>query len=198
MEKKKYQMKLADYEMAEDVTIGGEVIRVKPRIPLDQKMQLASELVQMIAAEDEEAGIVTRSSLENVCELYLIIKYYTDVDLEDVGVEQVYDWIIGYDAYGRIKDIVMGDYWEVTYMVDQMFDGVKETYQAQHSLAHAVKTSFGFLFDGRDITEVLAESRGVGDQMVEMIGRLDEAAKKDDAGHVKVGGNVINIGKKHK
>lgn len=198
MEKKKYQMAPADYEIAEEVSVGGETLHVKHRIPLEQKMQFASELAQMITVEDEEAGILTHSSLEDVCELYLIVKYYTDVDLDDVSVEQLYDWIIGHDAYVQIKDIVWHDLSYVQSMACTLFDNASLAYEKEHSLTHAIKTSFGFLFDGRDITEVLTESRGVGDQMLDVVERLNEAAKKEESGRVKVAGNVINIGKKQK
>lgn len=200
MEKKKFEMKLGDaYEAMEDVSVGGETIHVRKHIPLEEKMMLASDMVQMTAMPDEELGIVTTSSLEEVCKLYLILKYYTDVDLEGVEAKRVFDWIIGYDGAEReIEHIVALDYYYVEDMVYTLRDNIKAKHEARHGLAHAVKTTFGFLFDGRDITETLAESREISETMLDTVGRLNEAAKKEEAGRVKVAGNVINIGKKNK
>lgn len=199
MEKKKFVMNTGDaYEVQQDVKVGDETIHVRTHIPLAEKMMMASDIVQMIEVLDDELGIVTTSSLEDVCELYLILKYYTDVDLEGVEAQQVFDWLVGYGAVDTIRNIIDADYSYVETMMWRLSSNVEAEHRARNSLTHAVKTTFGFLFDGRDITETLAESRAVSDKMLDIVGRLNDTTKKEEAGRVNVSGNVINIGKKSK
>lgn len=199
MEKKKFEMNMGDtYEEQQEVQVGVEIIHVLKHIPLEQKMLMASDMAQMIEAPNDELGIVTTSSLEDVCAIYLILKYYTDVDMEGVGAQQAFDWLVGHGAVDAIKEIIEEDYDYMEAMMWRLCSNLEAEHKARHGLPYAIKTSFGFLFDGKDLTETLAESREVSDQMLDVVGRLNNAAKKEEAGMVKVSGNVINIGKKNK
>lgn len=77
-----------------------------------------------------------------------------------------------------------------------MFANARDAYAAKNSLTEAIHKSFGFLFDGKDITETLAETQAVSGQMLDVVDQLNKAAKKSDGGKIKAGGNVINIAKK--
>lgn len=188
-------MHMADDEIGE-ILIGGESIHMVRHISLEKKMQMATELAQAIMMPNEHVGILTTVALYDVAVLYMIMKYYSDADLDDVATQTVFDWIVGNNAYDRVMDYVSDDFAYVKRIVDSMVTNFQEEFVAAHSLTHALRTSFGFLFDGRDITETLAEGREVSDQILDVVGRLNEAAKKEEAGRVKVAGNVINIGKK--
>lgn len=196
MEKKKYEMHAADMDACVEVTIGDETIHVLKHIPLERKVTMATELAEMLLVPNEELGIMTRSALQEVCEVYLVMKYYTDMDLTDVDVQTVFDWVIGHNAYMSVRDVVSNDVWYVTDMALETMENIETEYEKQNGLTHAIKTSFGFLFNGEDITETLAKSQQVSDQMIEVVGKLNEANRKPDVGKVKVSGNVINIGKK--
>ena len=196
MEKKKYEMHMADMDAAQEHTIGDETIHVLRHIPLDQKVAMATELAEMIAIPNAEIGIMGESALYEVCLVYLVMKYYTDIDLADTDARSVFDWVISHDAYRPIEMIICNDLWYVTDIADRTMHNLMDEYEKQNGLTHAIKTSFGFLFNGEDITETLAKSQQVSDQMIEVVGKLNEANRKPDVGKVKVSGNVINIGKK--
>lgn len=196
MEKKKYTMQPADMEEVKECSIGDEIIHVRLRIPLEQKVEMATELGNMLAVPYEDIGFMSQSALYEVCLLYLIMKYYTDVDLEDVEARVLFDWVVSCDANAKIRSMIYNDLVYVTDMTHRMMENLKAEYEKRNGLAHAIKTTFSFLFNGEDITETLAKSQAVSDQMIEVVGKLNEANRKPDVGKVKVSGNVINIGKK--
>ena len=186
----------ADVFQTDELTVGGNTITMRNHIPIADKIAMAQELTTFFTDVNEETETVQRDPFASMARVYLVVKYYTNVDIDGLSPSEVYDWIINNDAWERVEEFVRHDLWEVDEFADQIFINVQDTFNAEHSLSKAVKQSFGFLFNGEDITETLAKSRILSEEMVDIIGRLNQSQQKSENGTVKVGGNVISIGKK--
>ena len=77
---------------------------------------------------------------------------------------------------------------------------VFETYKDDKSITKAVRTSFGFLFNGEDITESMAKAEMTKDTIYNALSALrekeQEASEKINNGKLNVGGNLISFAKK--
>ena len=175
MEKQKYNI-TGDMERHDGiyVDVNGERLLVVPHIPLAEKLAMANELVTFITLIDDDLEMISESHLYDVGLVYLTIKYYTDADLEDVEPSAVFDWVINSGAYDKdIEGIVYDDRNYVVKMASAIYINISNAYMQEHGLAHAVKKTFGFMFNGEDITETLAKSREVSETMIDVIGKLN-------------------------
>lgn len=181
----------------EKIHIAGIDVTVKHHIPIEEKNQMARDLIDATTFIDDEMKIVQKSYMEDVSALYLIIMYYTNIDLIDVVPTMLYDWMTYHpDIWDQIRHIVNEDYKIVYRMYCVLKHGITQRYDKENSLSTAVMKTFGFMLNGEDITETLAKSSEISDKMIDVVGQLQELKSNQDAGKVKVGGNVINIGKK--
>ena len=81
-----------------------------------------------------------------------------------------------------------------------MSRGVMDNYADDRGLTKAIRTSFGFLFNGEDITESLAKAEATKDTLYKALGALhakeQEEQEKLKGGKLMVGNNIINFAKR--
>ena len=199
MEKKKFKIAgCADLCDEYTIDVHGEELTVRTHIPLEQKLAMAQDLVTFISLIDDENEIMSESHLYQVGLVYLTVLYYTNADLDDVNATDVFDWMINTGVYDQtLESLVYEDRYYVVEMAQAIYKNISNAYAVEHGLAHAVKKTFGFMFNGEDITETLAKSQAISDKMIDVVGKLNAAeTQKAKDGGVKVGGNVIRIAKK--
>ena len=80
MEKRKIQIE----EAKPEYTNISEVCLVKKRIPYEEKIALAEELLQLAYVIDDENGIGYLLEDYEAKELFLILKYYSDIDTSEL------------------------------------------------------------------------------------------------------------------
>ena len=164
------------------VVLGQEVL-VTDRIPYKDKMEAAQEYAAKATVFDEELGWAYDSPLRNAIEHFIKLKYYTGLDMsqyEDYdGLCQMMD-DIGEHPIKDVLEFIHDDWDELYDMAYDMQLNVERAYEKQHSLEHQIKTSFGFLFDGKDLTQTLAEAREVNEQMIDHLGALAKQNKPID------------------
>ena len=203
MEKHKYD--LSKYTDAhEEIEIEGmdkTKIVVRTHIPYEEKEKMAIELAErMIVIHDDSC--VYKSHEYGKFKKYLVAKYYTDIDTEELTPEEVADYFINNEMWRMIGHECGWDYTIVEDIFDMIYESVKNTYEDDKSLTKAIRTSFGFLFNGEDITESLAKAEVMKDSLFEAVGALrniqKEKEEKIDNGTLMVGGNIINFAKKKK
>ena len=201
MEKRKIDLtKYAD--MHEEKTFKGNdgtEITVRNHISFVEKEALVNDLALSTIVDHDGSCVYTSSSFEKL-RLYAIAKYYTDIDVEGYEFEDVADFIINngladeIDKYiGDDFDVVISIYWNTYYALET-------TYKDDGSLSKALRTSFGFLFNGEDITESLAKAEAAKDTVYGAIEawRKVEKEKEENVhdGKMLVAGNMINFAKK--
>lgn len=201
MEKRKYD--LSKYtDMNKETVVRGvdnTEVTVCNHIPFITKEEMVHDLLTYTIGLHEDSCAYTSADIEKM-RLYMIAKYYTDIDTEDVDPVAVADFLINNELINEIKQYINDDMDYVVGMYWTMLDAFMTTYEDDHSLKKMIKTSFGFLFNGEDITETLAKTEAAKDTIYGAITALREKEKekeeKVDNGTLTIGGNVINFAKK--
>jgi hypothetical protein len=129
-----------------------------------------------------------------------MVKYYTDVPVDDVDANEVCDFVINNGMIAQIREFIHDDYYEAEDVYVAMLNMVIDTYTDDMSLKKAIKTSFGFLFNGEDITESLAKAEMTKDTMFKALDAINkkeqEEKEKMNGGKLKVAGNILNFAKR--
>lgn len=174
-------------------------ITVRSHIPYKEKIAFAQEMAEnVIMVHDDSCCYMNYT--KRAWELFLIAKYYTDVNTDGAEPEEVADFLINTGFIDRIKEVIGSDLLEVYDLFYSMYDAFEITYNDDRSLAKAVRTSFGFLFNGEDITESLAKAEATKDVMYKALSAIHEKEQEDATkisdGKLKVAGNLINFSRK--
>lgn len=133
----------------------------------------------MATLEDDEHGLILWSHIKEYFETALKMKWYYGMDISSYvadgreGIAKLYDEV---EADKEImKSLDDTDWIDVSIMADYLFDNVSRVFEKEHSLEYAIKTSFGFLFTGKDLTESMSEAREVTEQMITQFGKIMRA-----------------------
>lgn len=203
MEKRKIDLsKYADMcEIVEISGTDGTKIHVRTHIPYDEKEKMATEMAERLIVIHDDSCVYKSHEFSKV-KKYLVAKYYTDVDTEDLTPNDVADFFINNEMWRMIGQECGWDYTIVEDVFKDLYKAVKKTYEDDKSLTKALRTSFGFLFNGEDITESLAKAEAMKDTVYEAVSAWRQVEKeqeeKIDDGRLKVGGNIISFAKKKK
>lgn len=201
MEKRKFVLiNYADMHEEKEVTgKDGTKVTVRNHIPYSEKEAMAYEMAErMIIIHDESCVYI--SSAFRKFEMYLIAKYYTDIDTDGVNPEDVSDFFINNEIMDDIESFTRCDYAEAEDIFWRLEKSFIKTYEDDKSIKKAIKQSFGFLFNGEDVTESMAKAEGISRTLLDAMTALRESdakrIKNVDNGKVTVGGNVISFAKK--
>ena len=201
MKKKKIKMQKY-HDMHEEVTVTGKdgtEITVRTHIPYEQKVEMAKEIAaQAIMIHDD--SVTYLSFEESAIRIMAMLKYYTNVDVSGNTPGECYDFVYNNEIISELADAISKDYSETIAIYYAMRNYVMETFKDDRSLTKAIRTSFGFLFNGEDVTESLAKAEAMKDTVYNAIGALREKeaedANKTDPGTIRFGGNILNLSKK--
>lgn len=201
MEKHKIDMsKYADMH-GETIVRGkdGTEIKVRDRIPYADKEAMAKEMAETLLMIHDDSCVYLSSQFDKI-EKVMIAKYYTDIDTDGADENDIADFLTNNALIGEIGKFISRDYDIVMRMFEMIEDAVTKTYEDDKSLTKALRTSFGFLFTGEDVSESLAHITAEKGIIFDALNALSQVEKKKgetiDRGHLTVGGNVINFAKK--
>ena len=201
MDKKKFDMKnYADVHTEKTVkgNDGTEII-VRDHISFADKNVMANEMLGYVLGIHDDAFVYESGEYEKY-KLYTIAKYYTDIDTDDVDPEIVADYLVNNGMDTGINEIVSRDYEYVNSIYLNLYAALCGIYENDSSITKALRTSFGFLFNGEDITESIAKAEAVKDTLYEAVSTWKQVEKEKEEkinnGMLSVGGNVINFAKK--
>lgn len=161
----------------------GKEATVRERISYKEKMDVAEEYVAMVSVFDEERGICYRTPYEEAIGKYIMLKTYTDLDMTGYdNTDALCDLMDKIDAMpiDEFEKCVEKDWYRLMDLADTIYYNVEAAFKKTHSLEYRVKNSFGFLLDGKDLTETLAEAREINEQMIDHIGAMVKADKPID------------------
>lgn len=197
MEKKKIDFAKYGEMCAEKKITGsdGTEVMVRDHIPYAQKEEYAQELAVRVVVIHNDSCCYDGYDYNKI-DMLLTAKYYTDIDTEGATEDEVADFLINNNLYAQIEEIVGDDLYIVNKISDGMISGMEITYEDDHSLKQALKTSFGFLFTGEDITESLAKAEDVSGNLFDAIAALRKEKQNDNPGKMNVNGNILNFAKK--
>lgn len=201
MEKRKYDLSKYADEHREACVRGedGTEVTVRDHIPYAEKENMAHEMAERLIVIHEDSCVFQNSEYDKV-KKFLTAKYYTDIDTEDMTEEEVADFMMNNEVWRPVESECGWDLSIVCGIYDAIFKAVKDTFEDDKSITKALRTSFGFLFNGEDVTESLAKAEIMKNTVYEAISAWNKAEKDKeetiDNGTLKVGGNVLNFAKK--
>ena len=142
----------------------------------------------MASVFNEEIGIAYMTHLEKPVEIYYTLKLYTDLDMSVYegldGLVTIMD-TIEYETYETLREFAAKDLEVFNDMVFKLFYNACEIFEKTNSLEHNVKTSFRFLFDGKDLTETIAQARELNEQMIDSLGAVAKQKTIDFSQYAK-------------
>lgn len=201
MQKTKIDMsKYADMH-EEKVLTGkdGQTVTVRNHISCADKEAMAQEIAENVLTIHDDSCVYESYRYE-VVKKYFIAKYYTDIDTDGVTEEEVADFLVNNELLGAIVAIIGVDFGVVLEIYELIKDAYIETYEDDKSLTKAIRTSFGFLFNGEDLTESMAKAEKTNSVLMNALEALqnkeNEKSQKVDNGKLTIGGNIINFAKK--
>lgn len=201
MQKTKIDMsKYAD--MCEEEVVNGKdgtTVRVRTHISYSDKEQMAREIAESVLIVHDDSCMYESDAYDAV-EKYMIAKYYTDIDTDEAAIFDVADFMVNNEIIGNVAAVIWSDFENVLDIYERIKDATIKTYEDDKSLAKAIRTSFGFLLNGEDITESIAKAENTNNTLISAIEALRGAEKEKSEnvsnGKMTVGGNIINFAKK--
>ena len=189
-------------DMHDEVEVTGKdgtKVKVRTHIPYEDKLKIAQEIIEQgLMIHDD--SICYEGHLMQAIKMKKVLEYYTDVKTDDVEPEVVADFLINNEIWDEIDNVIYKDWFSVQDIFFPMMSGVIDTYQDDRGLTKAIRTSFGFLFNGEDITESLAKAEATKDTLYKAIGALNEKEKEEQEkinnGKLMIGNNILNFSKR--
>ena len=201
MKKKKINFKkyASMCEEKEITAKDGTVITVRNHIPYEDKINMAREVIENCVMVHDDSCCY-ESHMIYAEKIKAMVKYYTNVNVDEATAEEVCDFVINNELLAQIREYIQADYFEADDVYISMLNMVVDTTTDDMSLKKAIKTSFGFLFNGEDITESLAKAEMTKDTMFKALEALNkkeqEEREKMDDGRLLIGSNIINFAKR--
>ena len=197
MKKKKINFKkYADmHEETELVGKDGTSITVRNHISYADKVQMTKEVIENCVMIHDDSCCY-ESHMIYAEKIKALMKYYTDVPVDDVSAEEVADFVINNDLIDAIQEYIHDDYYQAEDVYVTVMNMVMDTYADDMSLKKAIKTSFGFLFNGEDISESLAKAEMTKDTMFKALDAINKKEKEVNGGELTVGGKILNFAKR--
>lgn len=195
---------IPEIHMVEIIGNNGDRIQVAENIPYFKKEYMALELSAFLTVADEEQQIMYDNYKSLLLESVLIAKYYTNIDVSELGNEE--DWQMLFDyltingVYDKIREVINRDYTIVQDIAEKMLKPTRELFNRKNSLAHKVSIAFSSILDGNeDLAEAVARSEAVNNTMVDMIDAYNEQRREKKNKNIKLdNGAVISLAKKKK
>lgn len=190
----------------EHVTIdigNGQTLTVKKHIPYDEKEAFAYEYALYKNVEDTQNEIMYDNYQMHLIRVVLVAKYYTNIDISQMVDEAdwrvLYDWMTFNSILSTIDEAIMDDYIYVEQMAQSILKSMRNIYVRDHSLQRNIMKSFGFLFSGQDLTQLISKSSAVNNDMVSLIDakkKVEQQSAKKNNKMTLDGGAVVNLAKK--
>lgn len=195
---------IPEIHIVEIIGNNGDRIQVAENIPYFKKEYMALELGAFLTVADEEQQIMYDNYKYLLLESVLIAKYYTNIDVSELGNEE--DWQMLFDyltingVYDKIREVINRDYTIVQDIAEKMLKPTRELFNRKNSLAYKVSIAFSSILDGNeDLAEAVARSEAVNNTMVDMIDAYNEQRREKKNKNIKLdNGAVISLAKKKK
>ena len=200
MEKRKYDFKEYAQTCEErKIEKNGVEVCVMIHIPYKEKEDMAKEMAENLIMVHDDSCVYVSSEYDKVLKL-MIAKYYTNIDTTDADAYDVIDFMINSGVFEDIEYWIEEDLAIVLGIYKAIVDAFVTTYKDDKGLTKAIRTSFGFMFNGEDITESIAKAEAAKDTIYRAVGALRrESGKGENAlnnGEMNIGGQLINLARR--
>ena len=198
MEKRKYDIHVEE-QLVANIKSGDVSIGAVQHIPYKEKEHMATEMAENVLTIHDDSCMFENHEYDKMFRL-MVAKYYTDIDTDGVDEYELLDFMTYTGLWDELFEFIESDVAVVINIYQSIVANLIMTYADDKSITKALRTSFGFLFNGEDVTETLAKAESVKDTVYQAIGayrQLDkEKEEKINNGRLNVGGAIINFAKK--
>ena len=136
---------------------------------------------------DDELGVCFRMMNETEVKTYLLVKYYTDIDVSDIqdmdGFRKLHDYCRVSGLLETIHVFIsIEEQWDIDNMEKIYWEAIRKLYETEHSLGNTVKR---LLKTDPNVNN--EETRELIEKLIDMKGALKEKEAQS---------NVLQFGKK--
>ena len=175
MEKIKIDM-TAKPEVWTDVALeDGTQVKIRNYLPYAEREEAAAEYAaRALVVADEENGIVYDSYRMDIEWDYVMVKYYTNINVNGIPTEDVFDYAKRTKLLEAIKEIAGEDVYLTLGMGDKMAFAVTTAIEKRGSLPYFIKSRMGYLLDAEKTAETLAQAEDLKEKMIDILGAVKE------------------------
>lgn len=163
-------------EVWTDVTLGdGVQVKVRNYLPYAEREEAAAEYAaRALVVADEENGIVYDSYRIDIEWDYVMVKYYTNIDVDGIQTEDVFDYAKRTGLLEVIKETAGEDVYLTLGMGDKMVFAATTAIEKRGSLPYFIKNRMGYLLDSEKTADVLAQAEDLKEKMIDILGAVKE------------------------
>jgi len=175
MEKIKIDM-TAKPEVWTDVALeDGTQVKIRNYLPYAEREEAAAEYAaRALVVADEENGIVYDSYRMDIEWDYVMVKYYTNIDVDGIPTEDVFDYAKRTKLLETVREIVGEDAYFTLGMGDKMAFAATAAIEKRGSLPYFIKNRMGYLLDAEKTAETLAQAEDLKEKMIDILGAVKE------------------------
>lgn len=135
---------------------------------------------------DEEAGIAYEAYNAELIRAFLVLKYYTDLDLAEYdnpeGRATVHDALASHGLWREIMDVVDLDMDDVDMIAFKLGGSARRSFEEKHSLSRMLMKTFGALLGTEDLTQTVAKAEVLNGKLIDMLAAVQKQPTANTGG----------------
>lgn len=135
---------------------------------------------------DEEAGIAYEAYNAELIRAFLILKYYTDLDLAEYdnpeGRAAIHDALASHGLWRDIMDVVDLDMDDVDMIAFKLGSSARRSFEEKHSLSRMLMKTFGALLGTEDLTQTIAKAESLNGKLIDMLAAVQKQPTANTGG----------------
>lgn len=125
---------------------------------------------------DEESGIAYEGYNAELMRAFLILVYYTDLDLVGYdtmeGRQLVYDTLSSHGLWDNILQIVNEDMRVVAAICMQLAEASKRNFEHKQTMEYKLSKVFESLLGTENLVETIAKAEGLNSKLIDLLGAM--------------------------
>lgn len=135
---------------------------------------------------DEEVGIAYEAYNAELIRAFLILKYYTDLDLAEYDNPEdratIHDALASHGLWREIMDIVDADMDDVDMITFKLGNSARRSFEEKHSLSHMVMKTFSALLGTEDLAQTIAKAETLNGKLIDMLAAVQKQPTANTGG----------------
>lgn len=125
---------------------------------------------------DEESGVAYEGYNAELMRAFLILVYYTDLDLADYDTQEgrqlIYDVLASNKLWDKILGIVSEDMQVVTSICMQLEQASRRNFERKQSMDYKLGKVFESLLGTENLVETIAKAEGLNSKLIDLLGAM--------------------------
>ena len=135
---------------------------------------------------DEEAGIAYEAYNAELIRAFLILRYYTELELTEYdnpeGRSAVYDALASHGLWREIMDIVDMDMDDVDVIAFKLGSSARRSFEEKHSLSRMIMKTFASLLGSEDLAQTVAKAEVLNGKLIDMLAAVQKQPAANTGG----------------